>query len=243
MGNNVGLAWIDVSTGEFFSQQTSLESLRDDITRISPREVILDRTLEEETQNPILQALGEEAEITTTFADKVPPQPDAPSDSPVLESNDTESDPLDISAPLLYTQVESEAIALLTSVLSERLLENMPHLSSPIRHGTDSRMQIDAHTIHALEIKEEMREGGVKGSLLSSIRRTVTSGGTRLLTRWLCRLLLLHYLTHNVSICFRSKAPLLPRYQRSTLAKQSWPSCIHTHISEQIFAYSSNPTP
>ncbi len=32
----IGLAWIDVSTGEFFSKYSDSESLRDDITRIGP---------------------------------------------------------------------------------------------------------------------------------------------------------------------------------------------------------------
>lgn len=53
-----------------------------------------------------------------------------------------------------------------------------------MRSIPEGRIEIDAHTIRALEIREG--EGGVTGSLLSAVRRTVTISGTRLLSRWLC---------------------------------------------------------
>jgi DNA mismatch repair ATPase MutS len=52
-------------------------------------------------------------------------------------------------------------------------------------------MQIDAHTIQGLEIRETGQEGSLKGSLLSVVKRTLTSGGTRLLARWLCKLMII----------------------------------------------------
>jgi DNA mismatch repair ATPase MutS len=178
-----GLAWIDVSTGEFYSQSTMLECLRDDICRIGPREVILAKDSDGGIDPDVRNALADEASITTTIVDALDSSSDA---APLPAPGEQEIDPQDISAPLSYTGEELQAIRFLNSVLQSRLLEHMPILSSPIRQNVSARMQIDSHTIYALEIKEAMREGGTHGSLLNTIRRTVTSGGTRLLSRWLC---------------------------------------------------------
>ena len=63
-------------------------------------------------------------------------------------------------------------------------------IKNPIRDIADGRMQIDAHTLKSLEIRENLRDGGTAGSLMSVVKRTVTTGGTRLLSRWLCRLMI-----------------------------------------------------
>src|ERR1700729_3630503 len=47
---------------------------------------------------------------------------------------------------------ETSAINLLTTFLNANLLEHMPTLSLPNRENTGGRMQIDSHTIRALEI-------------------------------------------------------------------------------------------
>ncbi|KAF8323437.1 hypothetical protein DL93DRAFT_2162590 [Clavulina sp. PMI_390] len=183
-----GLAWIDVSTGEFYSQNTSTESLRDDIARIAPREVVLfkDPTSRQAHQD-ITRALSDETNVTTTLISHDELSTTLHPTSSTLEApSDAIDDPQDISAPLTYTPEEIQAIDLLNKVLKTRLLEHMPSLPSPLRQNVSARMQIDSHTIHALEIKEAMREGGTKGSLLSTIKRTTTNSGTRLLSRWLC---------------------------------------------------------
>lgn len=78
------------------------------------------------------------------------------------------------------------SIDVLHTFLRANLLDYMPFTLSPKHETGHNRMQIDSHTIRALEIRESMSEGGTKGSLLSVIKRTTTSSGTRLLARWLC---------------------------------------------------------
>ncbi|KAF9513052.1 hypothetical protein BS47DRAFT_1372653 [Hydnum rufescens UP504] len=169
----VGLAWIDVSTGEFFSQSTTLDSLRDDLVRIGPREVVLHKSMEGQPEHPLHQALGEESAAAITYVE--PNSTRSPTTSPAEDAYR----PQDLSVPPVYTEQETSAVQLLTTFLQSHLLELMPELASPTRESRDIRMQIDSHTL-------PMREGGVTGSLLSTIKRTVTSGGTRLLARWLC---------------------------------------------------------
>lgn len=176
--NNIGIAWTDVSTGEFFTQETDIESLQDDLARIGPREIVLDTPLKEQPGHRIRLAIMEEENITTSYFSPGSTTT-RPSGSDVFYTTATSSDGV-------FTTSEAAAIHLLTSFLKAHMLECMPKLSSLERQNQAQRMQIDSHTIKALEIKEGMREGDAQSSLLNVVKRTVTSSGTRLLSRWLC---------------------------------------------------------
>jgi DNA mismatch repair ATPase MutS len=190
--SSVGLAWIDVSTGEFFAKTSSREGLKDDLARICPREVVLDVNLQDSISHPIRQLLVDEG-CFVSYATYT-------QDTPVKESPVTAVTPDDLvklggdlpSVPSAYSPEETSAIKILTNFLHANLLEHMPRLSMPNREGNVERMQIDSHTIKALEIRESTREGGTTGSLLSVVKRTATRSGTRLLARWLCKSLWFH---------------------------------------------------
>lgn len=181
---DIGLAWIDVSTGEFYSKRATLESLQDEVARINPREVVLLDVFRNIKDHPLTSALTEEncfLSFVTSSSDAavdgaVDTQPQS-THYPRMRSNH--------SRRILLTSAEQAAVDLLTTYLNDNLLENMPPLAEPVQDNT-GRMQIDAHTIKALEIRESNYEGGTRGSLLSVLKRTVTNGGTRLLSRWLC---------------------------------------------------------
>ncbi|KAJ7597248.1 muts domain V-domain-containing protein [Mycena floridula] len=194
----LGLAWIDVSTGEFYSKHTTFESLRDDVARISPREIVLSNSLRSNSSHPVLEVLAEEQHVLAYV--EMAEHSEIPVPVPVPEEISLELDdgsvishlpPDDIGVPpeeinALYTTEETAAIDLMTMYLKANLMEHMPPLLLPNRESAGDRMQIDSHTIKALEIRENIREGGTSGSLLSVVRKTATSGGTRLLSRWLC---------------------------------------------------------
>ncbi|KAJ7655078.1 muts domain V-domain-containing protein [Mycena polygramma] len=195
----VGLAWIDVSTGEFYSKPATYDVLRDELARIGPREIVLDKVLEMNKPPELENILAEEVHcvsyITPTDEEEVHPVDVVVAEAEEEDSNEalsaTPVDDLTEDAarfPLLieFTAHEKAAIDLLTTYLHANLLDHMPKLTMPAREGAAARMQIDSHTIKALEIRESSREGGVKGSLLSVVKRTSTSSGTRLLARWLC---------------------------------------------------------
>ncbi|KAJ3775091.1 muts domain V-domain-containing protein [Lentinula raphanica] len=211
-GSSLGLAWIDVSTGEFYSKHSMYENLRDDIARIGPKEILLDDSLETQTSHPVMQAVTEESNVvsfvlpsrtdneasglavqrTSSFPIPAEAQSIFPTDTSSSSEAANVTDEIVIgedtstTASFNYTPEETSAIDLLTNYLRANLLEHMPSLSLPSREDIGGRMQIDSHTIKALEIRESMREGGIRGSLMSSVKRTITTSGTRLLARWLC---------------------------------------------------------
>jgi DNA mismatch repair ATPase MutS len=186
----IGLAWIDVSTGEFFVKSSMYDSLRDELARIGPKEIVLDKRLEPHPSHPIRAVLTEEGNFVSYITSSEGSTPDYSSRSKVVTANLIASAGGDESlTPSISTLTphETSAISLLTTFLNANLLEHMPTLSFPNREDTGGRMQIDSHTIRALEIRGGATEGTTKGSLLSVIKRTVTSSGTRLLARWLCK--------------------------------------------------------
>ena len=172
----VGLSWIDVSTGEFFTKECTVEKLRDELVRIAPREVVMDKDAVDDAHlSAALGTMNQEGIVLSPVTSKPAEQ-----GTPFGPLEDPESSALNLS------QTESTAVELLIAFLSDNLLESMPKLTQPSKEFSEGRMEIDSHTVKGLEIRESMREGGVTGSLLSVIKRTVTPSGTRLLARWLC---------------------------------------------------------
>jgi DNA mismatch repair ATPase MutS len=173
----IGLSWIDVSTGEFFAKECTIGNLRDELVRIAPREVVMDKVTADDSH---LSAAFEVMDQEGIVLSLVTPRP-VGQETSHRPSGDPEPPTTTLS------QNESTAVKLLTTFLHDNLLESMPKLTQPSREFSEGRMEIDSHTVKGLEIRESMREGGTTGSLLSVIKRTATSSGTRLLARWLCR--------------------------------------------------------
>lgn len=186
--DSLGLAWIDVSTGEFFAKNVSIGVLRDELVRISPREIVLEQAIFNDPLHPVRQVVAEEEYFASSVS-----FPSASDENAVFAEqvgSDDLTSQMEDAAPtfqIALSNEESRAVQLLTAFLHANLLEHMPRLSSPSREAATDRMQIDAHTIKSLELREGIREGGTAGSLLSVIKRTVTNGGTRLLSRWICK--------------------------------------------------------
>lgn len=60
-----GLAWMDVSTGEFFAKHIPIGTLRDELVRISPKEVVVHESMSDDADDPVRQALSEEGYPTS----------------------------------------------------------------------------------------------------------------------------------------------------------------------------------
>lgn len=187
MASSFGLAWVDVSTGDFHTKCVGSDTLQDELARIAPREVVLNDQLPKRS----LDFLKDQTEGEGHFVSYIA----AATGTNQIVATPNESGTDDLSSPqsadpssFTLSSSEQAAADLLSAYLAANLFEGAPQLISPSHEAVANRMQIDSHTIKALELKETMREGGTTGSLLSVIKRTVTSGGTRLLSRWICKL-------------------------------------------------------
>jgi DNA mismatch repair ATPase MutS len=174
----IGLAWLDLSTGHFFTQSTALSALPSFLARIAPREIVLDEKLQASKDHGIFTVLAEDHHlITYTNSADVKPISEW---SAMLES------PVGPKLAGDFTSQEVAAGSSLLQYVETRLQGSNLKLQPPSRQL--DLMGIDKNTMRALEIKKTMRDDLVTGSLLHTIRRTVTKGGARLLDNWLSRL-------------------------------------------------------
>ncbi|TAQ89802.1 hypothetical protein B7494_g1898 [Chlorociboria aeruginascens] len=171
----LGLAWLDLSTGHFFTQSTSLNALPAFLARVGPREIVLDEGLQAHKDHGIFTVLEDDHHlITYTKSSDIKSIADW---EPILES------PISSTKAEEFTEEEVTAGSTLLHYVETRLQGSDVKLQPPIRQL--DVMGIDKNTMRALEIKKTIRDDLPVGSLLHTVRRTVTKGGARLLDRWL----------------------------------------------------------
>ncbi|KAL2178882.1 muts domain V-domain-containing protein [Thermothelomyces heterothallicus CBS 202.75] len=173
----LGLAWLDLSTGCFFTQPTTLPALGSALSRVAPREIVLDKVLESDQNHSLVSVLREERyPVTYSARGELRQLSDW---APMLES--------EIPAETVenFTDCEVQAGNILLNYVMDRLQGLSMKLQPPMRHESMHIMNIDKNTMRSLEIKQTIRDGAFRGSLLHAIRRTVTKSGARLLNEWL----------------------------------------------------------
>ncbi|KAJ8113104.1 hypothetical protein OPT61_g4686 [Boeremia exigua] len=172
----VGLAWIDLSSGDFLTQSTDIASLPTAVARIKPREIVLDSIFEETEHSRIVSILQEDGHVITfqkpsseplTVKDWIPMLED------VVDDFDTAN----------FTSGEVAAGGSLLHYVKHQLLGSRTRLQAPVRHQAEDHMSIDKNSLRALEIRSTIRDGAYEGSLLHSLKHTVTKSGTRLLSQ------------------------------------------------------------
>jgi DNA mismatch repair ATPase MutS len=176
----VGLAWIDLSSGDFITQSTDIASLPSAVARIRPREIVLDSIFAEEQNSQMVSILKEDGHMIT-FQEPAA-QPLSVADwIPMMEDVVEDFDPRNFST------AEVAAGGSLLHYVKHQLLGARTRLQAPVRHQAEDHMSIDKNSLRALEIRSTIRDGSHQGSLLHSLKETVTKSGTRLLTQRLCK--------------------------------------------------------
>ena len=169
---SLGLAWIDVSTGDFAMQALSAKTLSAALARLSPGELLVsDRLLGAES---LFEAWGEWKAILS-------PLPSARFDS---ENARRRLESLYGVGSLdgfgSFSRPELAAGGALVDYIELTQKGRLPRLSPPRRLAEGAVMEIDAATRRNLELAETLT-GERRGSLLATIDRTITGAGARLL--------------------------------------------------------------
>ena len=168
----LGLAWVDVSTGDFSTQALSAKTLAAALARLSPGELLVGDRL-----------LGTESlfEVWAEWKTVLSPLPSARFDS---ENAKRRLEALYGVGALdgfgAFSRPELAAGGALVDYVELTQKGKMPRLSPPKRLAEGAVMEIDAATRRNLELAETLT-GERKGSLLATIDRTVTGAGARLL--------------------------------------------------------------
>ena len=164
------LAWVDISTGSFRVMPISAVRLGPELARLAPSEVVI--------------ADGADlAEIVTESGASHTPLGRAAFDSTGGEKRLCALFGVGtLDAFGQFSRPEIAAMGAIVEYLEITQKGKLPLLRPPVREDHTEVLQIDAATRRNLELTHAL-SGGRAGSLLSSIDRTVTAGGGRLLER------------------------------------------------------------
>jgi len=178
----VGVALLDVSTGEFttaeYQGRDGLQALADEIAVIRPREVVMAAG-----EEPVAAVTAAGVPITSIDAWAFDPESARRTLLDQLRVAGLEGFGLD-RRPAAVT-----AAGALVQYLKSTQKVDLVHVRTLAYRQQSDALLIDPTTLKHLEIVEGS-EGGRNGSLLDELDRTVTSIGSRLLRAWLLRPLL-----------------------------------------------------
>ena len=173
-----GLAWLEVSTGRFFTTDLAHEAVLDEIARIHPAECLVP---EQAKSSGVVQELTRTSGL-------------------FLSERPAWSFAADQCLRLLLEQFQTKTLAgfdideqtpgviaagALLDYVRETQKSSLGHITrlEPYRRGTS--LLIDEATRRSLELTQTLRNGTRDNSLLAVIDETVTPMGARLLAEWL----------------------------------------------------------
>jgi len=168
----LGLAWVDVSTGDFATQAVAIAGLSAALARLAPGELLVPERL-----------LGTAALIDTWAEWKtiLSPLPSARFDSDNARRRiETLFEVGALDGFGAFSRAELAAAGALVDYVELTQKGKLPRLSPPRRLAEGAVMEIDAATRRNLELAQTMG-GERRGSLLDTIDRTVSGAGARLL--------------------------------------------------------------
>jgi len=168
------IAWVDMSTGELTTSQCARAQLAIELSRLSPSEVIISESI----YNDISPLASEAGTVLSPLGKS---SFDSGSSDRRLRSLYGVSS-LDSFGS--FTRAELSAMGALIDYLDITQKGHLPFLKTPVKENKEKILQIDPATRRNLEILRNLK-GEKAGSLLTTIDKTQTSPGARLLERWL----------------------------------------------------------
>lgn len=177
-GDVPSLAWLDMSTGEFWVADLQQQSLASMLARLQPSEILLPETigtLDDELSTKIYETLPN---VTLTFC--TPSSTLSELGADLMGKHFPEKDSAAATAEIM-DRSNLAACGLLLDYLQTTQISNLPRLRYPQVESGFVYMSLDAATRMNLELIKT-QSGERRGSLLSIIDRTMTAAGARLLS-------------------------------------------------------------
>jgi len=177
---NVGIAWVELSSGAFSAMLAPADHVLDELIRIRPAEVVVPEG-----------SIHDTAEFRETLREVTAASPTARPPWVFDAHAATEALHEHFGATTLRGfgfdgwDASISAAGAVIEYLRETQKTALAHIRSLRKFDRTDHMLIDGNTLRCLEIHRTLRTNQRAGSLLSCIDRTVTGMGARLLERWL----------------------------------------------------------
>lgn len=213
------LAWVDLSTGEFYLRDCDKTSLGNLLSAIEPGEILLPEKI---------MADADFAALWKSYASILSVQPNSRFNA---DGATTRLQRLygvqTLDGFATFSRAALAASGALVDYIELTQIGAMPSLQWPRLQQSNQFMQIDAATSRNLELRRRL-DGEYTGSFLSCIDRTITGAGARMLDNMLsqpltdlnainARLDVIEYFLENVELrkSIRAQLRLCPDIQRS----------------------------
>ena len=171
---SLGLAWVDVSTGEFGARPLEAASIAAALAALNPGEILVPERLLQRT---------ELFELFRDWKAALAPLPSSRFDSEAGRRRlETLFGVKSLDGFGAFGRAEIAACGALVDYIELTQKGKIPRLATPRRIAEAETMAIDPATRRNLEIVESLTSGR-EGTLLAVIDRTVTSGGARLIAQ------------------------------------------------------------
>lgn len=180
--DGVGLAFIDISTGDFVFTELTKAQLKGEILRLTPAEIIVK---DERTQTEISELLTD-FETTITIFDSW--QNDSEEALRLLKEHFHTKSLESLGAN--RKKVGATAAGIIIAYLKELKNSDLKHINRLVYYSLESYMLLDEISRRNLELTKSIRYGNKYGSLISILDNTLTPMGTRLINNWLTHPLL-----------------------------------------------------
>ncbi len=168
---SIGLAAIDLTTGEFLLETTGPDGVVDALGRLGPSEVVIAANRESPLDGPLCTK-REPWEFDASLAGSELAQRFRLASIDGLGFSASDAPALGAAGALLR-------------YLADLKPGGLPHLARPVARRSGDLLWIDEMTRRNLELVEPLRAGARGVTLLEAIDRTVTPMGARLLRAWL----------------------------------------------------------
>jgi DNA mismatch repair protein MutS len=191
-----GLAFVDLSTGEFVATEAAdLSAVLEEFHRLQPSELVLPDKLQADedfisalsgVRPARLSTLPDADFVPKTAAERLRRHLGVTS----LEAYGGADRPLAIAAAgaiLVYLQTNqpTQQTNQQTNEPTRPTGDNLAHLCHLTTYSLASHMHLDSATRRNLELTRTLRDGRVQGSLFGVLDCTITAMGARLLRRWI----------------------------------------------------------
>lgn len=171
--NSCGVAFFDISTGEFLTAEGTVDYIDKLINNFAPKEVLIDRNKRQQFRETF------DSKLTTFEMDDWIFTEDT-ANARLLKQFETQN-LKGFGIQQLRNGIVAAGAILYYLDLTQHT--QIGHITSVSRIEEDRYVRLDRFTVRSLELLEPMNEGGK--SLLDILDRTVTPMGARLLRRWI----------------------------------------------------------
>lgn len=176
--NLAGISYCDISTGEFFTFETSILKIPEQVEIISPSEIIVSKKQRSEIE-VLLERQNLKVKVTKiddwVYSDEYAKD--------TLQQHFKTKTLKGFGIEKLRSGIVSAGSIL--HYLNDTQKSNLGHITKISFHNPSDYMYLDLSTKKNLEILYTIQEGQSEGSLFSVLDKTKTAMGARLLKKWI----------------------------------------------------------